>query len=167
MASPITSKIGNGVTFPIILSSPKDEEGNTIMIPKTDIDGKVEYDEEGNPIMIPKVGWYVKSGDMNLIKNNLTSVFIYQLGERIRQENFGSRLWEALEEPNDRLLVNMVNLFIKASVAKWEPRIKALDVSLEKQNTKLLIQISFMVDSSGSVENLEMEYNSITQQYAY
>ena len=167
MASPITSKIGNGVTFPIILSSPKDEEGNTIMIPKTDIDGKVEYDEEGNPIMIPKVGWYVKSGDMNLIKNNLTSVFIYQLGERIRQENFGSRLWEALEEPNDRLLVNMVNLFIKASVAKWEPRIKALDVSLEKQNTKLLIQISFMVDSSGSVENLEIEYNSITQQYAY
>ena len=167
MASPITSKIGNGVTFPIILSSPKDEEGNTIMIPKTDMDGKVEYDEEGNPIMIPKVGWYVKSGDMNLIKNNLTSVFIYQLGERIRQENFGSRLWEALEEPNDRLLVNMVNLFIKASVAKWEPRIKALDVSLEKQNTKLLIQISFMVDSSGSVENLEMEYNSITQQYAY
>ena len=137
------------------------------MIPKTYIDGKVEYDEEGNPIMIPKVGWYVKSGDMNLIKNNLTSVFIYQLGERIRQENFGSRLWEALEEPNDRLLVNMVNLFIKASVAKWEPRIKALDVSLEKQNTKLLIQISFMVDSSGSVENLEIEYNSITQQYAY
>lgn len=168
MASPITSRIGTGITFPIQLTTQKDKEGNDILIPKVDTNGNVVYGDQGNIVMVPKVGCYPVVGSTKLIQNNLTSLFIYQLGERFRQENFGSRLWEAIEEPNDQLLHHMMNLFIKSSIATWEPRIKGLDVILERQREKLKITIKFMVDSSGNVENLILEYNSTTtESYAY
>lgn len=168
MASPIISKIGTGVTFPIQITTPKDTNGEPIMVPKVDEEGNSLYDEEGNLILVPKQGWYPVAGKPSLIQNNLTALFIYELGSRFRQEQFGSRLWEAIEEPNDQLLKHMLDLFIKSSVAKWEPRIKALDILLERQREKLRITIQFMVDSSGTVENLNLEYNSTTtEHYAY
>lgn len=168
MASPITSKIGTGITFPINLTTQKDDQGNDILTPQVDVNGEVIYDDQGKLIMVPKVGCYPVSGKFDLIQNNLTSLFIYQLGERFRQENFGSRLWEAIEEPNDQLLQHMVDLFIKSSVATWEPRIKGLDVILERQREKLRITLKFMVDASGTESNLTLEYNSTTSEsYAY
>ena len=154
MASPITGKIGSGITFPLKLTTLKDAKGKDVMVPQVDSKGAVT--------MVPAVGCYPVVGDPKLISNNLTALFTYQLGERFRQENFGSRLWEAIEEPNDQVLQHMINLFIKSSVAKWEPRIKALDVVLEKNKEKLYITLKFMVESSGNVENLTLEYNSIT-----
>lgn len=165
MASPITSKIGTGVTFPIQITTQKDNLGNTIMVPQVDENGNSMYDEEGNIIMVPKQGWYPVVGKPSLIQNNLTALFIYELGSRFRQEHFGSRLWEVIEEPNDQVLKHLLDLFIKSSVAKWEPRIKALDVILEHQREKLHITIQFMVDASGTVENLNLEYNSTTTEY--
>lgn len=165
MANPITSKIGSGVTFPIKIQPQKDADGNVILTPKIDLDGNSVYDEDGNLVRVPKEGWYPEVGKPSLIHNNLTSLFTYQLGERLRQEDFGSRLWEALEEPNDQILNHMVDLFIKSSIARWEPRIKALDIILERQKEKLHITIQFMVDASGNVENLEMEYNPTTTEY--
>lgn len=165
MASPITSKIGTGVTFPIQITTQKDNLGNSILVPQVDENGNSMYDEEGNIITVPKQGWYPVVGKPILIHNNLVSLFTYQLGERLRQEDFGSRLWEALEEPNDQVLNHMIELFIKSSIAKWEPRIQALDIILERQKEKLHITIQFMVDASGTVENLEMEYNPTTTEY--
>lgn len=168
MASPIISKIGTGVTFPIHITTQKDENGDLIMIPKVDERGNLEYDEKGDPLMVPKQGWYPIVGKPSLIQNNLTALFTYELGSRFRQEHFGSRLWEALEEPNDLLLQHMLDLFIKSSVAKWEPRIKALDVILERNIEKLHITIQFAIDDSGTPENLNLEYNSITtESYVY
>lgn len=168
MAIPIISKIGTGITFPLHLDTPKDTEGNPILIPKVDLEGNVIYDDKGNVVMVPKVGCYPIYGNPKLIRDNLISLFTYQLGERFRQENFGSRLWEAIEEPNDQVLHHMMDLFIKSSIATWEPRIRALDINLERKNEKLHITLQFMVDASSTPENLVLEYNSTTtESYAY
>lgn len=168
MASPITSKIGTGITFPLTLTTQKDSKGNDLLVPKVDTEGNVIYDNQGDVLMVPQVGCYPVVGNPKLIQDNLVSLFTYHLGERFRQENFGSRLWEAIEEPNDQLLHHMMNLFIKSSVATWEPRIKGLTVNLERQNEKLKIMIQFMVDASGNVENITLGYNSTTaESYAY
>lgn len=167
MASPITSSIGTGMLFPIQITTAKDADGKDIMIPKVDENGNPVL-KGGEPVLVPKAGWYPTKGNPELVQNNLTSLFIYNLGERFRQENFGSRLWEALEEPNDNVLQHMLDLFIKSSVASWEPRIKALDVNLERNGYKLYITLQFAIGSSSNISNLTLEYNSITtESYAY
>ena len=74
--------IGVGALFPIVLSTPKDAQGN---------DEYVEIMVDGVVQRVKKVGWYPSTG-LDLVKNNVTSIFIYQIGERFRQESFGSRL---------------------------------------------------------------------------
>ena len=161
MASPITSKIGTGMLFPIQITTAKDNDGNDILIPKVDENGNPVF-HRGEPILVPKTGWYPVTGDPALIQNNLKSIFIYQLGERFRQENFGSRFWEALEDPNDNVLQRMLDLFIKSSIASWEPRIRALDINLERKDYKLYIHLQFAIGDSSTQSNLTLEYNSIT-----
>lgn len=142
------NSIGIGPFFPIELTTPLDDEGN----PETVINDQGET--------VPKVGWYNLRGDMLLIKQNLITILNFQIGQRLRQEYFGVRTWECLEEPNVSALNLMIREFVKRGIASWEPRIKALRVSMAaptKEAIRLLIQ--FSVDSSQSVEELDFQYN--------
>lgn len=151
------NQIGQGATFPIKLSTPKDKDGNpeytTIMV-------------DGVPTSVLKVGWYPGIG-LDLIKNNVTSLFIYQIGERFRQENFGSRLWECVEEPNNQLLEYMATQFVKATISTWESRIRGLEVHTLREDSKLYIKILFSVGTSATQEAI-LEYdNSTNTLYGY
>lgn len=149
--------IGIGAVFPIVLSTPKDAEGNDRYEDRL-IDGVL------TPVKL--VGWYPSTG-LNLVKNNITSIFIYQIGERFRQENFGSRLWECIEEPNTQLLEYMVTQFIKQSLSIWEDRVVGLKIETTREGPKLFIQVTFSVNTS-SVDELILEYdNSTNTSYAY
>ena len=125
--------VGTGAMFPIALSTPKDADGND------------EYTEtlvNGVVTRVKKVGWYPSTG-LNLVKQNVTSIFVYQIGERFRQENFGSRLWECIEEPNTDLLSYMAAKFVKESLYLWESRINGLEVTCTREGSKLFIKIKF------------------------
>ena len=105
--------IGTGPYFPIKLTTVLDENGNPEQVVQPD------------GTIVNKISWRNLKGDINLIKQNLTSLFTYQLGQRIRQEYFGSRVWECIEEPNTQALSFMIKTFVKNSIVSWEPRIKA------------------------------------------
>ena len=149
--------IGMGAMFPIVLSTPTDAEGN---------EEYVENLVNGVVTRVKKVGWYPSTG-LNLVKHNVTSLFVYQIGERFRQENFGSRLWECIEEPNTDLLSYMAAKFVKESIYAWETRIKGLEVTCTREGSRLFIRIRFSVGTS-SVEEAMVEYDNITNStYAY
>lgn len=149
--------VGAGAMFPIVLSTPKDAEGN---------DEYIEILVNGVTTMVKKVGWYPSTG-LNLVKHNVTSIFIYQLGERFRQENFGSRLWECIEEPNTDLLSYMAAKFVKESLYMWESRIRGLEVVCTREGSKLFIKIRFSVGTA-SPEEAIVEYDNLTNStYAY
>lgn len=116
--------------------------------------------------LVKKVGWYPRTG-LDLVKNNLTAIFTYQIGERFREENFGSRLWECIEEQNTQLLSYMATNFIKQSLYEWESRIRGLKVECTRDGSKLFIKVSFAVDTSAAAETI-LEYdNSTNTSYAY
>lgn len=129
--------IGNGAGFPIIMKSIDNPDGSG---------SKVE-------------SWQLDKGDSGLVKQNLISILTYQIGERMRQERFGCRLWECLEEPNTNVLQHVIKRFIADSISSWEPRIKALSVSISRNNTKLLINIKYQVELDIPAEELNFEYN--------
>lgn len=117
--------IGNGAGFPIKLT--------TVMK-----DGKPEMVTLPDGTMVPKVRWAISRGDTELIKQNITSILVYQIGSRIRQEYFGSRLWEAIEEPNTAFLRAQIMNFINDSISLWEPRVGSIDVEVTRTSKESL-----------------------------
>jgi phage baseplate assembly protein W len=140
--------IGSGAYFPIKLeqSVGKDGKPESVQLP----DGRV----------VPKIGWYILRGDVALIKQNLTAILTYQIGQRFRQEDFGSRTWECLEEPNTSALNLMIRNFVKDGIAAWEPRITALKVlALKPTKEYIRLLIYFKVQDSQRIEELNFQYN--------
>lgn len=140
--------IGSGAYFPIKLeqSVGKDGKPESVQLP----DGRV----------VPKIGWYILRGDVTLIKQNLTAILTYQIGQRFRQEDFGSRTWECLEEPNTSALNLMIRNFVKDGIAAWEPRITALKVlALKPTKESIRLLIYFKVQDSQRIEELNFQYN--------
>lgn len=140
--------IGSGAYFPIKLEQALGSDGKpeSVQLP----DGRV----------VPKIGWYILRGDVALIKQNLTAILTYQIGQRFRQEDFGSRTWECLEEPNTSALNLMIKNFVKDGIAAWEPRITALKVfALKPTKEYIRLLIYFKVQNSQGVEELNFQYN--------
>lgn len=140
--------IGSGAYFPIKLeqSVGKDGKPESVQLP----DGRV----------VPKIGWYILRGDVALIKQNLTAILTYQIGQRFRQEDFGSRTWECLEEPNTSALNLMIRNFVKDGIAAWEPRITALKVlAMKPTKESIRLLIYFKVQDSQRIEELNFQYN--------
>lgn len=140
--------IGSGAYFPIKLeqSVGKDGKPESVQLP----DGRV----------VPKIGWYILRGDVALIKQNLTAILTYQIGQRFRQEDFGSRTWECLEEHNTSALNLMIRNFVKDGIAAWEPRITALKVlALKPTKESIRLLIYFKVQDSQRIEELNFQYN--------
>lgn len=140
--------IGSGAYFPIKLeqSVGKDGKPESVQLP----DGRV----------VPKIGWYILRGDVALIKQNLAAILTYQIGQRFRQEDFGSRTWECLEEPNTSALNLMIRNFVKDGIAAWEPRITALKVlALKPTKESIRLLIYFKVQDSQRIEELNFQYN--------
>lgn len=146
-----------------VLKPKRDENGNILY--QRDENGNILSDSNRKPIalmepeLVPKVTWHPLKGDPSLIKQNLVSLVAYDLGYRMREENFGTRLWECIEEPNDADLEFLVNNFILESVSTWEPRITALDCKITRDFDKLLINLQFVLEGTTSVESLDFNIN--------
>ena len=86
-----TGIVGKGILFPFTIT--KNESGLT--------------------------GIYPVNGDFDLVRNNISSILYYLIGQRFRQENFGNRLWECIEEPNSQALSFIIKEFIKDAIGTW------------------------------------------------
>lgn len=182
--------IGSGPLFPIRLATEYDEDGNPIMVPQITIDenGNPQpvmdpvYDDEGNPVwvvppdpdadppiegiqkttphLVPKVSWRPTFGSPELIKASLTSLMSYVVGFRFRQEAYGNRLWETLEDPNTPVLRTQIRDYIRDAIAKWEPRIKAISTQVESSGSSITITLKYML-ADKSADELVFNYDII------
>lgn len=123
--------IGKGVLFPIVIS--KNEKGVS--------------------------GWYPVNGDPELIKHNLKTLLEYHIGQRIRQEYYGSRLWECLEEPAVPILIYLVNQFVRDSIQEYEPRITFRRVKGYLKGSKIYLNIEYTLNSQP--DNLTLDFKDL------
>lgn len=123
--------IGTGATFPINLL--KNKEG--------------------------LVGWYPVQGSPSLIENNLRALIEHSLGQRFREESFGTRLWECIEEPNTQALTFMIREFLNQAITQFEPRIKIHNVTTIRNNTKLSIVMEYSVSNTNQQSFMELIFN--------
>lgn len=126
--------IGSGAMFPIQLS----------------------INEQG------QVGWYPVVGDPALISQNLIALINYMIGERFRQEEFGTRLWECIEEPNTQALAFMVNAFLKEAIAKYESRITLQRSTVARVGSKINIDFSYLINTTNTSASGTIVYDPVT-----
>ena len=117
--------IGNGMLFPIVISD----------------------SEKGS-------GWYPVKGDTNLIKHNLESLIIYPMGFRFRQEEYGTRLWSYIEEPNTQALRFYIKNSLIAGIAQYEPRIFFNDLTTKAYEDKVFFRFTYGIQGTSLEDNL-------------
>lgn len=123
-------RIGVGVLFPIQLS--QNDQGT--------------------------IGWYPVQGDPALIENNLRSLVEYLIGQRLRQEDFGTRLWECLEEPNTQALNFLLQEFLTQAIRRYEPRIEIKKIMTYREYTHLRITLEYDLVGLGKQSFMELTY---------
>lgn len=85
------------------------------------------------PIELTSSGLPIIRKGKDLIKPSIRIILSWPHNQRIFLNQFGSRLDELLEEPNDELLKGLVNFFIRDSLGTWEKRITVLDVEIARK----------------------------------
>lgn len=105
-----------------------------------------------------EIGWYPVSSD-KLIENNLCSVLNYNIGQRFREEDFGTRLWECLEEPNSQALAFLIDRFLRDCISTWEPRITYKSSTITRDGSKLHIHIIYVINYTNSSKSATVTYN--------
>lgn len=147
------NNIGSGVLFPIKIAPRLDEDGNPIKVP--------ELDENGEPTgnMVNATGWYPTVSDPELVTNNLTAILVYQVGQRIRQEGFGTKIRASIEEFNTQVLAYLLEKNIREAIEKYEPRVNGYKVILEREGDKLKISLYYRLVGSSTIALMNGFYN--------
>lgn len=107
--------IGSGVLFPFTLT--EDAQGNT--------------------------GLYPVCGDTELIENNIHHLFLYPVGYRFRQEEYGSNLKTYLEEPNTQALMFIIKKLLKWSLYTYENRINLTHIETVQYEDWLINRLHY------------------------
>lgn len=128
-----TKLVGKGITFPIQIT--KDNKGKT--------------------------GVYPVNGDFELVRNNISSILYYLIGQRFRQEEFGNRLWECIEEQNTQALSYLIKSFIRGAIEAWEQRVKLKSITVTRNGAKVDVQVNYQVVGSESNQYLYLTYDSM------
>ena len=125
--------IGNGLQFPIVL------ENNTSGLFRLTI----------------------LYGDIALVQQNLKAILVYEIGQRIRQEYFGSSLWSTIEEPNNDILALKIANSLNGSVKLFEPRVNINNVQLRRlSNESVAVNLSYSIAYLADEQNLQFQINS-------
>ena len=88
-----------------------------------------------------------------LIEHNLKTLLSTYIGKIMNNEEFGTRIYECIEEPNTQAQAFIIRRFIKEAIEKYEPRIQFTDSTISIVDSKLLITIKYVIKEN-QTENI-------------
>lgn len=84
------------------------------------------------PIKLNDNGSAVIEGGFALIKSSLNILFRFERGFRYFLYDFGMEFKALLEEPNDDVLLSILDYRIEDQLTQWEKRVKILSMVIER-----------------------------------
>ena len=100
------------------------------------------------PIELSSGKHLVVSGS-DLIQASIKTIIAWPLFTRFYEGNFGSRIHEVLEEPNDDIIINLIRRFIIDAISEWEKRIELTNLTIIKTGPeKLTIELIYNIKES-------------------
>lgn len=90
----------------------------------------------------------------DIIRASIKTILAFQIGARYYLGEFGSRLDELIEEPNDEILQNLINTFVVDAVTQWEKRVATISTDVFKpDDVSISLNITYQVVNSQTVDN--------------
>jgi uncharacterized protein len=112
------------------------------------------------PLQITTGKHTVVSG-VDLIQASLKTIISWPLFTRYYAGQFGSRLYELLEEPNDDILVNLIRRFVIDAVSTWEQRIELKSLNISRPGPeKVTIELTYNVKESNFEGSFYYNYST-------
>lgn len=101
------------------------------------------------PIQLDNRGAAVVDGGVELLRKSLLIIITWPYGTRFFLNQFGSRIEELLDEPNDLVLHSMINHFIIEAITRWEKRVKLIETRvISKGGDKLEVSLRYTIIST-------------------
>lgn len=111
------------------------------------------------PLQLSSGRHIITEGD-DLIISSIKIILSWPLFTREYIDDFGSRLFETLEEQNDDVLITLIRKFVINSLNKWEKRIELLNLNIYRTGPEKLV-----VDASYKIRDVNMESNLLYEFY--
>lgn len=113
------------------------------------------------PIQLSKMGSPNIGGGKDLLESSIKAILSWNIGTRFFLGEFGTRLEELLQEPNDLITQVLVKHFTVEVISKWEKRLEVLDVELtERTDNSINIKIRYKVINTKISETFTFPYYS-------
>jgi phage baseplate assembly protein W len=98
------------------------------------------------PFSFTSAGRVPISSDVELIRRSIASILTWPYGTRFFLGQYGSKLRELLEDPNDAQMLGLVKYYIVEAVTRWETRITDLEVpKIEQKDNRIDITLKYQI----------------------
>ena len=97
------------------------------------------------PLLLTSGGHTLEEG-VDLIQKSIMTILSWTLFTREYEDQFGSRVFELLEEPNDDVLITLLRRFTQDSLESWESRIELVNLDIYRTaSDKVTVDIIYKI----------------------
>ncbi len=109
----------------------------------------------GHPLRLGVAGLGQSAG-VAKVEESIRIILGTGYGERVMRPRFGCNLKSLAFAPNDDSTANLARYYVTEGLARWEPRIDVVDVSVRNDNLNaaLLIDVTYRLRATQDVHNL-------------
>ncbi len=107
------------------------------------------------PLLLDDSGKVVVSTGIDLIKSSIYNIINWPYKHRFFLEEYGCRIEELLEEPNDNISFNLARRYITDALNDWEKRISIIpsDIAVERVDDKAVyLKLKYTIVSTKKEE---------------
>lgn len=79
------------------------------------------------------------------INESIRQILLTRKGERPMEPEFGTNLYRMIFEVIDETMMNVISFEIKEALARWEPRIRVMDVVVQEDDGVVRISLRYLV----------------------
>jgi len=112
------------------------------------------------PMNLVNGAWPLETG-VTLIRESIKMILRWVYGTRFFLVEFGSKLEQLLEEPNDEVLRSIAYELIVDALSTWEKRVEVIEVAIERPDFhKLNLKLTYMIVASKKTDTFVFPFYS-------
>lgn len=92
--------------------------------------------------------------DKDLIKQSIHMIVFTSRGERVMRPDFGSGAQRFVFANNDPFLESLIKEDLRASIAKFEPRVIVQEIRTTREDTSIEIEVFYVIRATGTVDSV-------------
>ena len=101
--------------------------------------------------------------DDELVRQSIEQLLLVSKGERVMRPFVGSKVYAFVFENNDAVLGELIKAEISSVLGRFEPRAIVQDVQTTRNDTEVVVDVTYVVRSTGNENTLSMSFPTTTR----